>query len=432
MSNPLQFLPALALYLLIALPGFPAISGEATEKSFDKQRLERLDNYLARLVDAKQISGMHGLILHKGAIVHKVSAGWRSRENKTPVGQNSLFRIYSMTKPVTAVAALILYEHGYFELNQPISDFVPEFGQLQVYVSGEGADMVTEPLESQITFRHLLTHTSGFTYHFMGDSPVQHLYRQKGILPGAADIATRPDDAAPLQNLEAMTQALFTTPLLHQPGERYSYSISMDVLGYMIERISGKSLDAFMRENIFDPLEMSDTTFHVSDEKLARLTTSYAHKAGSLVPIDTPKGSDYRNPDRIKAGGAGLVSTTSDYMKFTQMLLNGGHLNGVHILSPRTVGLMFSNHMSDQTPFPPDGRPGFGQGLGFGLIIEPGLAGTMSSAGEVFGAGAATTFFWIDRQENIAAVFMTQLLPNTQPHLMSALRTLTYQALGDE
>lgn len=425
---------AAGLLAVFAIGGVAAPAGAeapavAAESGFDAQRLQRLDRYVERAVNGGELPGVVGSIYRDGKPVHRIVTGWRDVASETPMSEDAIFRIYSMTKPVTAVAAMLLVEEGLLHLNEPLGKYVPALKALTVYAGGEGDDMETVALQRPLTLHHLFTHTAGFTYNFMGDEPVHGLYLEHGIFPGIigeSGLFTG-GGGQPVESMEELVEVLADIPLLHQPGERFSYGISTDILGYIVEQVSGQPLDRFMHERLFAPLGMVDTAFVVPDNKLERFTTNYAWGEDGLKPVDTPQSSPYRDAGRLWSGGAGLVSTAEDYQRFLQMLLNRGVLDGVRILGPHTVDFMLQNHL----PYPAaaNSDPGEGFGLGFGIVEDPARTGTLRAAGEAFWGGAASTMFWIDPEHRVSAVFMTQVIPPRDEDWRRKVRNLVYQAL---
>jgi CubicO group peptidase (beta-lactamase class C family) len=396
---------------------------------FSQERLKRLDNKLTSLVESNRYPGFSVLIMRDGKVAHKVAMGWQDKERKIEMKNDTIFRIYSMSKAITSIAALILFEQGHFQIDDPVDKFIPEFKNLRVYKSGEGVDIETVALQRPITFRDFFTHTSGLTYHFVGNSPVHQMYRDKGVLPGVEVLGPGAGDAAPINDLKTMITELSTIPLLHQPGERMSYSVSIDVLGHLIEIMSGQKFDDFLQQNLFAPLNMHDTGFSVAKNKLHRFAANYSSRKAQSVLVDDPQLSRYQKSGRILSGGAGLVSTSHDYMQFQLMILNGGKLGKVRILGPKTVDFALSNHFPKDNMTRPFYMTQQGHGLGFALSLDPARMGVLTSVGAADWAGAASTFFWIDRKERLAAVFMTQDMPITDNALFGLGRSLTYQAL---
>ncbi len=421
-----------ALFVLTLLCTFcfsSVLYADQLIEGFSSERLQRLDDRFGDLVENKQNAGFSALIYRNGKQVHQMNIGWQDMERKIPMRADTIFRIYSMSKAITSIAALVLYEEGHFQIDQPVADFIPEFNNLRVYKSGEGETMETTDLQRPVTIRDLFIHTSGLTYHFLGNTAVHKLYRQQGVMPGAEELYPEADDARAITELDTLVKTLSRIPLLHQPGERMSYSVSIDVLGRLIEIISNQTLDQFLQERIFRPLGMKDTGFVIPAEKLKRFAANYSMVDGRLKLVDDPLNSQHQKPNRIHAGGAGLVSTAHDYMQFQLMILNGGKLGSTRILGPRTLDFALSNHFpKDDLPRPVWMKQD-GHGLGFALAMNPARMGLLTSTGTADWAGAASTFFWIDRSENLAAVFMTQDMPIKNNLLIELGRTLTYQAL---
>jgi len=323
-------------------------------------------------------------------------------------------RFSLLSKPVTSVAVMILYEEGHFRLDDPVSKFIPEFKELKVFKSKTEDGMELDDLEHKMTIRHLLTHTSGLTYGW-GDRPVDKMYQEAKIFePGTT--------------LKQMTQKLAKIPLVHQPGTKWEYSVAVDVLGYLVEVISGVPFEQFLSERLFQPLGMVDTGFYVPEDKRERYAELYRPKkegGGIEVVEDIPLGD---GPYRFfPSGGGGLVSTASDYMRFCQMLLNGGELDGVRILGRKTVELIRSNHLPEDVEFG-DGDAGFG--LGFAVVLDMAKTGELASAGMYSWGGTAATTFWIDPQEKLIGVLMTQLMSNPHP-FQREFRVLTYSVIAD-
>jgi len=333
-----------------------------------------------------------------------------------------------MTKPITCVAAMILHEEGRLLLTDPVSRYLPELKDLKVYVSGQGDAMKTEAQQREITIQDLMRHTAGFTYDF-NPGPVPKLYHAKGILPGI-DWMPCPEGVAPIESLQDMVERLAKVPLVRQAGEKYEYSVSIDVLGRVVEILSGLPLDAFFQKRIFGPLGMKDTGFYVPPEKAGRLAANYAvGENAKLVTVDVPAHSRHLKKPVLVTGGAGLVSSAGDYMRFTEMLRNGGELDGVRILSPRTIDLMTLNHLPGRADI--EEIPGYGYGLGFYVAEDIAKSGLVGSVGEFGWGGAASTDFWADPEEELSVVFMTQLLPWGKYPLWPQFKTLVYQALVD-
>lgn len=384
-------------------------------------RLQRIRAMTGRYVDEGKFAGIVTLIARRGAVAHLECVGLADREAGSPMQVDTLFRIYSMTKPITSLALLMLYEEGRLRLTDPVSRFIPAFRELKVYVRSAPMGIELAPLQREITVRDLLTHTSGLTYGFLPDSPVTTLYRNVEI-------------QKPHMNLPEFIAELVKLPLAHQPGERWTYSVATDVVAYLVEVISGMPLDRYFEEQIFKPLGMVDTTFTVPPEKVSRLSTVYQiMPAGGLQPIDTPANSPFAQPKRFLSGGGGLVSTIGDYLRFAQMLLNGGELDGARRVSRKTIELMTMNHLpSALLPFGVS-KPlyGYGFGLGVEVLLDVAQTGTLGSVGTFDWSGAANTDFWVDPKEQLIGILMTQFMPSSYFPLRDDLHILAYQAIVD-
>ena len=400
------------------------------EVGFDGERLARIDGHLNRFVDEGRLPGWSVLVARHGRVVHLVTGGSADVEAGRPVEVDTLFRIYSMTKPITSVAAMLLYEEGAFELKDPVSRFIPAFRDMRVYRSGSALNPATEPASEPVRIWHLLTHTSGLTYGFHHAHPVDAMYRRAGFewgTPPGADLAACCDAWAEL-------------PLVFQPGSEWNYSVSTDVLGRVVEVAAGTSLDRFFADRIFRPLGMTETSFWVDEADAGRLAALYspAPGTGRIVRNDA-MGTAALSPPACLSGGGGLVSTAADYHRFTRLLLGEGEVDGVRLLGPRTVRFMARNHLPGGVDLERIGRPlfaettydGVGFGLGLSVVLDPVANKVLSSPGEVAWGGAASTAFWVDRVEGVTAVFLTQLLPSSTLPLRSQLRQLVYQALVD-
>ncbi len=403
---------------------------DASELGFDAKRLRRIDAHFTRYVDEGRLSGWLILVSRAGKIAYLGLCGQRDLESGAPVQTDTLFRIYSMTKPITAVAAMMLYEEGAFELKDPVSRFIPAFADARVYRSGSALKPVTESLAEPMRIWHLLTHTAGLTYGFHHAHPVDTLYRAAGFEWG-------PPDGI---DLAGCCNTWAGLPLLFQPGAEWNYSVASDVLGRVVEVISGLSLDQFFAERIFQPLGMSDTHFWVPDEKSDRLAALYSPQPATLRAVrNEAMGRVWRQCPLCCLGGDGLISSAADYHRFTQMLLRGGELDGVRLLSNRTLRYMTRNHLPGGVDLESFGRPlfaettfdGIGYGLGFSVVLNPVANKVLSSSGEFAWGGAASTAFWVDPTENITALLFTQLFPSSTHPLRPQLRQLVYQALVD-
>ena len=393
---------------------------------FSSERLGRLHEAMQRPVDEKSLAGVVTLLMRHGKLVEERSYGVKDMASGAPMTNDTIFRIYSMTKPVTGVAMMILYEEGKWHPSDPISKFIPELADLKVF-KGMDANgvMITEPPVHPPTMAELLTHTAGFTYGLFGSTPVDKLYLARNCFRGA--------------NLHEMTKCFAGIPLLFQPGSKWVYSVSMDIQGYIIEKLSGKPLPEFMEERIFKPLRMTDTAFFVPKEKRTRFATLYSGGPdGKLIVTGEASGpkADFVSLPGAPSGGGGLVSTARDYARFAQMLLNHGELDGARILSPATVDLMTSNHLSPKLMTGEFSignatmRPGHGWGYDLAVYNDPAAADEVVGKGTFYWEGAAATWFWVDPANDLVFVGMTQrMFGNGQPPMNHLSRPPVYGAL---
>jgi len=393
-----------------------------------KTRLDRIDDWMKRYVDSGKLPGMMTVVARRGQVVDWRMRGLIDVEAGKPVAADSIYRIYSMTKPIASVALMMLYERGLFQLDDPIARWLPAFAEPRVFVGGDAENPKTEPARQPITFRHLLTHTSGLTYGFLMAGPVDAMYR-------AAKIEFNPGRGA---SLAEMVDRLATMPLLCQPGAGWNYSNSTDVVGRLVEAISGESLPDFFQSRILEPLGMTDTAFHVAADKVDRFAALYGPKpGGGLELVDAPGRSHYLKPPETPSGGGGLVGTAHDYMRFATMLRNRGELDGVRLLGRKTVEYMTANHLPGdmaamgQPRFSESSYEGIGFGLGFSVMLDPAKAQVVGSPGEYAWGGAASTAFWIDPVEDMIVLLLTQLRPSSTFPIRRELRVLTYQAIVD-
>ncbi len=409
----------------------PALTlADPASAGFDAGRLARIDKHLRAYVDDGRLPGWQVLVSRGGKVVHLSSYGKRDKEAGLPVEPDTIFRIYSMTKPITSVAAMMLFEEGAFELMTPVSKFIPSFADARVYLRGNAARPLTAPVAEPVRIWHLLTHTAGLTYGFHHAHAVDEAYRTAGYewgWPEGTDLATACDAWARL-------------PLAFEPGTEWNYSVATDVLGRVVEVASGQRLDAFFAERILGPLGMEDTHFSVPEADRERLAALYAVAPGIPAPIRYDvMGDAALKPPSLLSGGGGLVSTTADYHRFTQLLLGGGELDGTRLLAPGTLDLMTQNHLPGGLDLESIGRPlfaettfdGVGFGLGFSVLLDPVAAKTLGNRGEFAWGGAASTAFWVDPVDEVVAILMTQLLPSSTYPVRSELRQLVYQALID-
>lgn len=418
------------------------------------ERLAHIQHHMGKALASGEMVGGLGLLARNGSVIYLESFGQADQSPARPMTSGTLFRIYSMSKPITSVAVLILYEEGHFKLNDPIARYLPELANLQVARSTgdskssdaihdgtdirikrtpSNADMVGKTREAlrQPTIRDLLSHTSGLTYGLLGDSEVDRLYREASIgLLGK-------------HSLEELVRRLGKLPLQYDPGTRWHYSIATDVLGRLVEVISGQPLDDFLRERLFLPLGMKDTGFSITQGNRSRLAQLYSPPGVDvsdpksllrgmqntrLVEADPSWDEKYQPDALFKSGGGGLLTTISDYLRFCQMLLNGGELDGVRLLSPKTVQLMTSSHLPDTGEVL--SRSGTGFGLGVAVLVDQVAFGELGSDGEYNWGGAAGTKFWIDPAENLIGIFMTQSIPHAS-QIGLDFKYLSYQAIID-
>lgn len=401
------------------------MSEYATPESvgFSSERLGRVNRMVQRYVDDGKLAGAQTLLARGGETFHFESYGAQDLESGVPVGRDTIFRLYSMTKPITSVAAMMLYEEGRFSLDEPVDKFIPEFSDMQVFDGMGETGMRLKKQVRPITIRHLLTHTSGLSYGLLKDTPIDAMYHEARIAD--ADSA-----------LKDVMWRLAEIPLVNQPGTKWRYGMSSTVLGYLVEIVSGKAFDEFLREKIFVPLGMDDTSFFVPEGKLDRLATAYVpSRGGGITPHEGSVTSRHRRPHAMKSGGAGLVSTAEDYLRFCQMLLNGGELDGERVLAPKTVQLMRSDHLTeDLKPYIVEERlasytKGCGFGLGFSIVNDIAQHGVPGSEGTYGWFGAASCYFWIDPAEELIAILMTQFMPVTWYPLRREFQTAVYGAL---
>ncbi len=412
----------LNLFLLYGVGAQPFPSVEPSEAGFSPGRLALIDSLIQSHIDRNEIAGVVTLIARDGRAVHHKSFGFRRIETGEPMTNDVIFRIASMSKAVTTVAVMLLYQEGKLLLTDPVSKYIPQFRNTVVAVpppagAPDTVSFVTAPAVRPITIHHLLTHTSGLTY---GAGPAEKLYKEANL-----------DDWYFADHDETIGEAvlrLASLPLAGQPGEGYLYGFSTDVLGYLVEVVSGMPLDRFFEERIFRPLGMSDTYFYLPREKANRLATVYGIDGNRhLAARETPETSDNLiGPRKAFSGGAGLVSTATDYGRFLQMLLNEGELDGVRLLAPKTVEIMHRNHVGDRYD---SGKRGFG--LGFWVLEDLGRYGEMGTKGAYGWGSAYYPQYWVDPQEDMIALFMTQLTPSGGLDLARKFYTLVYAALEE-
>lgn len=423
----------LAIVLAFAAPALsqplPTVAPE--DAGLSRERLQRLDAAAARLVDERSIAGAVVLVGRSGGIAHFAAYGHMDVEAKTPMRRDAIFRICSMSKPITSVAALILFEEGHFLLDDPIAKFLPEFEKPQVLAEAptNGNAPTLVPATTPITVRHLLTHTSGITYRFLGQPVISDLYSKAGINDGLSECEF---------DLAENVRRIAAQPLIHQPGEKLSYGLNTDVLGRLIEVVAKKPLGEFLEERLFGPLGMTDTGFTVPSEKLERLPKIYRTDRGQGVlealadgpttigPLVFSPSYPYRAPHRLQSGGGGLVSSAMDYARFAAMIASGGELEGTRILSRKTIELMTANHLASMEPKAP-----MAFGLGLSIAGDPGKSGEIMSEGTHGWDGFYSTRFWIDLEEEMIGLVLTQTYPYNSGRALDRLQTLAYQAIVD-
>ena len=386
------------------------------------------DHLMQRYIEPGKIAGALPVVFRKGSLAYFEPLGRMDVERDAPMRDDAIFRIYSMTKPITSVALMMLYEDGHFQLNDPVHRFIPQWRDLAVYEAGVVPNFVTRPVERAMTVKDLFTHMSGLTYGFMNRTNVDHAYRKLGV--GAGEGVT----------LRTMIDTLANLPLEFSPGTRWNYSVATDVLGYLVEVMSGMTFDAYLRTRIFEPLGMKDTAFSVSADSVNRFAANYSRgPSKTLRREDDPRNSVYLKPRTFFSGGGGLVSTAHDYLRFCRMLVNGGELDGVRILGRKTIELMTCNHLpngEDLTrwalgSFSETANEGYGFGLGFSINLGPDRTATIGSKGEYAWGGAASTIFWVDPVEELVVILMTQFMPSATFNFRGQLKTLVYAAILD-
>ncbi|MDX2155434.1 MAG: serine hydrolase domain-containing protein [Hyphomicrobiaceae bacterium] len=405
----------------------PIATCRPEEVGLSSERLARISGWMRRQIEMKRTAGIVTLVQRRGKTAFLDVAGQADAVRGRAMAEDTIFRIYSMTKPLTSVAIMMLYEEARFQLDDPVSRFIPAFNGQRVFTGGSRGKLETVPANRDITFRDLLTHTSGLTYGFMEATPVDGLYRA-----GKIDFQTQDT------SLQELVEKAAEMPLLAHPGTRWNYSIATDVLGYLVEVISGVPFEQFLVDRVIRPLRLVDTDFHVAEAKHGRLAANYAPDGkGGIVEIDDPTRSRYLKPRRVNSGGGGLVSTVADYARFCRFMLAKGELDGVRLLGRKTVELMTSNHLGGDmaamgTPrFSETTYEGVGFGLGFSVMIDPARAQIVGSPGEYAWGGAASTAFWCDPAEEMSVVFLTQLMPSSAYPFRRELRVLTYQSIVD-
>ena len=406
----------------------PTVSPE--QAGMSAAALARIERHLqTRYLDSGRFPGAQLLVYRRGGIVHHSVRGFADMERKAPVKPDTIFRIYSMTKPITSVALMMLVEEGKVALDEPVHKYISAWSNLGVYQAGLAPLFLTRPAARPMQIVDLLRHTSGLTYGFQNRTNVDAAYRAQkiGEIEKAGTMSTMVADLAKI-------------PLEFSPGDAWNYSVATDVVGYLVETISGQPFEQFLQQRIFDPLGMTDTGFHVPAEKAHRFAACYAADGkGGMTLQDDPTTSSFLSPPSFISGGGGLCSTATDYLAFCRALLNGGALGDTRLLSPKTIALMTANHLPggrdltemSKSLFSEASYAGVGFGLGFSVTMDPANTLSPGSAGEYAWGGAASTAFWIDPREELITIFMTQLLPSSAYPVRRELRTMVYSALTE-
>jgi CubicO group peptidase (beta-lactamase class C family) len=422
--NRLRISLASAVFATAALLPFSSSAADAglpTTKpervGMSTERLQRIEPIMQRYIDDELVAGTVTMIARKGKIVHFEANGYMDAESKTPMRKDAIFRIASMTKPVASVALMMLWEEGKFQLNDHVHKFLPEFKNQKVSTTSDASGKTGElvPVKRAATIRQMLTHTAGLANAYIGNTQA---YREM--------TRVRPDD-----NLETLIKRIASMPLNYEPGTAWQYSAATDVVGRLVEVISGMPLDEYLDQNIFAPLGMTDTHFFLDNTKGGRLTAQYRPGDDKKIVLQDPGTEDSRwisgeNKQTFRGAG-GLVSTAHDYVRFQQMLINKGELDGKRLLAPSTVSLMIDNHTGD-LPLWLAG-PGTGFGLGFGVILDRGKAGTALSEGTGYWGGAYCTISWVDPEQELIGILMTQVRPYTHINIRQDFQVMTYQAI---
>lgn len=394
---------------------------------FDAARLERITEHLtSNYIEPQKIAGCQVAVSRHGHLAYHRSLGLMDIERNTPMADDTIFRIYSMSKPITSIALMQLYERGMFQLNDPVHRVIPSWRDHQVYVSGEGQDMVLTAPTQPVTFRHALSHMAGLSYGAT-HHPIDKMYREHDIVRG--DGAT----------LATFVDKLATVPLYYTPGTQWMYSYATDVCGHLVEALSGMTLDRYFEEHIFKPLGMTDTAFSVAPQSHARLAANYERQRDrTLKLIDDPADSTYLHQPSFLSGGGGLTGTTADYLRFCEMLRCEGKLDGARIIGSRTLRMMRQNHLPNGGDlsslaigaFSETAYDGVGFGLGFAMSLSEVSAGALGVEDYYWG-GAASTIFWVDPVEDLSVVFMTQLMPSATFNFRGQLKNIIYSAIED-
>jgi len=406
---------------------FIIVSGKPEEVGFSAFRLKRLDRLFQGYVDREELPGMIATVARFGQSVYYQKFGWMSIETPEPMHDDTIFMIASMTKPITAVAVMMLYEMGHFHLNTPISEFIPGFKNTAVYngVQNPTGEMHLVPLEREITFRHLLTHTAGLSYGWDANDPIDQVYQE---------VQRRYEQTNVTFSNRLLAEELSQIPLAFQPGTHWRYSMGIDLLGALVEIIADQPLEQYLKERIFDPLGMVDTGFFVPPPQFDRVARVYGHPEPESNLSWMKEIKPQTSPPGFASGGGGLVSTIGDYARFCQMLVNGGEFDGIQLLSPKSVSLFSLNHCPvEALPFSfEEGslyHAGYGYSLGTRVLMDVSVSGMAGSVGEFGWDGAFSTYFWIDPQESLYGILMLQHTPNAYYPIHQQFKQMTYQAM---
>jgi CubicO group peptidase (beta-lactamase class C family) len=425
--RPWRLLALASLGLALSAPAALAAAQLPTAKAesvgMSSERLARLPDGMKALVSNGKLAGVVTMVSRHGKVVEFDATGKRDIASNAPMQKDSIFRIYSMSKPITGVAMMMLFEEGKWQLNDPVAKYIPEFAGLKVYATDASNNIVMKDQVHQVTMRELMSHTGGFTYGFFSGTAVDKMQRDADLLN-------------PNNTLDEFIKRVAKLPLNSQPGSEWHYSISVDIQGYIVQKLSGMPFEKFLEQRIFKPLGMVDTAFYVPKDKLNRFAEFYSYdKDGKLLVVGPKDGlnHDFSQVPALSSGGGGLVSTATDYMRFCQMLLNGGQLEGVRLLSPLSVELMRSNVLSPNVPIL---APGAGFGLDFAVYTDPVAAGGYYGKGTYWWGGAAGTWFWIDPVNDLIVLGMIQQAAGTGaaaangvPDVRGLSHNLTYQAI---
>lgn len=409
--------------------GLPAVTDRPADLGFDPDRLERIGEFLqTQYLDAGRYVGASVLVSRKGQPAYYWNGGHSNRETGAAMTPDTVVRLYSMTKPIVSVALMQLYERGRFQLDDPVQTYLPAFEHQDVWLDGNATRFRTSPRSANMTIKHLLSHTSGLTYDFVGDHPLCSVYGARGIQSLGKQT----------MNLADTVDLLGQLPLRFSPGTKWAYSMATDVVGRLVEVLSGQPLDEYVRDHITGPLGMVDAGFVVRPDQVDRFAACYAYTPGNpTLLIDPPSTSAYLSAPTFLSGGGGMVGTIGDYHRFTTMLLNRGELEGVRILGRKTAEYMTLNHLPGgvdltvmgQRSFSESTFEGIGFGLGFAVAIDPAAVSVVCSPGEFYWGGAASTYFWVDPVEEITVVLITQLMPSSSWPIRRQLRQMVYQSL---